>query len=161
MVLDYVALADWGLVPALGVLTTLTVTSAYSWYYKKILNIENDVKNKVRDDVTKKVNNFNEIASQNQQGEQEFANQISRIAKFKEIVNDSKNTFRKHIAISAIILILSGIAFIVWTDKQDAVMVVGLGSLAWHLMNWYSLMTNYGKIERFMNGEEPKDILGE
>lgn len=161
MVLNYVALADWGLVPALGVLTTITLTSAYNLYYKKFIEKENQVKNKVRDDVTNKVNNFQQITSQNQQGEQEFANQISRIAKFKEIVKDSKQLFRRDIIISAIITIISGIAYVIWIDKRDTIFVVGLIVLGYHLISFNSLRVNYDKLERFLNGEDPKNILGE
>src|SRR3989344_2952017 len=124
MAIDYIALAQWGLVPALGVLFGISLTYSYNLFYKKILEKENEIKAKVRDNVTEKVNKFQEITSQNQQGEQEFANQIGRIAKFKEIVKDSKTAFRRDIVLSAIITILLGIAYIIWIDKRDSIFVV-------------------------------------
>ena len=161
MILDYVALAQWGLVPALGVLFGISLTYSYNLFYKKILEKENDIKTKVRDDVTEKVNKFNEIASQNQQGEQEFANHIGRIAKFKEIVKDSKTSFRRDIILSAIITILLGIVYIIWVDKRDALFVGGVISLGYHLLSFNSLRMDYDRLERFLNGEDPKIILGE
>ena len=161
MVVDYIALAQWGLVPALGVLFGITITYSYNLYYKKILEKENEVKNKVRDDVTAKVRDFEQITSQNQQGEQEFANQISRIAKFKEIVKNSKTTFRRDIIISAIITIISGITFIIWIDKRDTIFVVGLIAMGYNLISFNSLRVDYDKLERFLSGEDPKNILGE
>ena len=73
MVIDNTALAQWGLVPALGVLFGITITYAYKIYYKKIIENEIKVINKVRDDVTDKVNNFQQVTNKSQQGEQEFA----------------------------------------------------------------------------------------
>lgn len=161
MTIDYSALANWGIVPALGILMAITVTLSYNIFYCKILEKENDVKNKVRTDVIAKIGQFNQITSQSQQGEQIFANEISMIAKFKEIVNDGKVSFKRDILISAIVLIVLGIVFIIWTEKQQLIFAFGLFSLVFHLSAWNSLRTNHDRIERFLNGDEPKDILGE
>lgn len=161
MSLNYVALAQWGLVPALGVLFGISLTYSYNIFYKKILEKETEIKTKVRDYVTAKVNNFQEIKSQNHQSEQEFANQIGRIAKFKEIVKDSKTVFIRDIIVSAIITILLSIAYIIWVDKRDALFVGGIISLSYHLLSFNSLRLDYDKLERFLNGEDPKIILGE
>ena len=161
MALDYVALAQWGLVPALGVLFGITLTYSYKIFYKKIIEKENEIKNKVRSDVTEIVNQFNDITSENQQGEQEFANQIGRIAKFKEITKDSKTAFRRDIVLSAIVTILLGVVYIIWIDKRDAIFVGGIFSLGYHLLMFNSLRIDYDKLERFLNGEDPKIILGE
>ena len=140
---------------------TKRTTYSYNLFYKKILEKENEIKTKVRDDVTEKVNKFNEIASQNQKGEQEFANHIGRIAKFKEIVKDSKTSFRRDIILSAIITILLGIVYIIWVDKRDALFVGGVISLGYHLLVFNSLRIDYDRLERFLNAEDPKTILGE
>lgn len=161
MAIDYIALAQWGLVPALGILFGISLTYSYNLFYKKILEKENEIKNKVRDSVTEKINNFPQISSQNQQGEQQFANEIGRIAKFKEIVKDSKTAFRRDIILSALLTVLLGIAYIIWVDKRDAIFVGGIISLGYHLLSFNSLRIDYDRLERFLNGEDPKLILGE
>ena len=161
MVIDNTALAQWGLVPALGVLFGITITYAYKIYYKKIIENEIKVINKVRDDVTDKVNNFQQVTNKNQQGEQEFGNQISRIEKFKEMINESKQLFKRDIINSAIITIVSGISSVIWIDKRETIFVVGMIVLGYHLLMFNSLRVNYDKLERFLNGEDPKKILGE
>lgn len=161
MAIDHIALAQWGLVPALGVLFGISLTYSYNLFYKKILEKENEIKNKVRDSVTEKINNFPQISSQNQQGEQQFANEIGRIAKFKEIVKDSKTAFRRDMILSALLTVLLGIAYIIWVDKRDAIFVGGIISLGYHLLSFNSLRIDYDRLERFLNGEDPKIILGE
>ena len=46
-------------------------------------------------------------------------------------------------------------------DKRDTIFVVGLIVLGYHLFQFNSLRINYDKLERFLNGEDPKNILGE
>ncbi len=159
MVVDYNALAPYGLFTALGILMTITITISYEIFYKWIIQKENEIKNKVNNDVTSKIDEF-QNTNPNLQDEQKFADEIKRIAKFKELFEDSKTTFEREIIISGIILVILGIVFIVW-DKKDTIFVVGVIVLIIHLIFWNNLRTNKKNFERFLRDEDPREILGE
>ncbi len=100
MVLNYDLLAQWELIVGLGVLFTLSMTYAYKVFYMSIVNNENNVKNKVREDISAKVKSFDKIVSK--QGDLEFATQVAMIAKFNEIVTSSKSIFERELLFSAV-----------------------------------------------------------
>ena len=161
MAIDYVALSQWGIVPALGVLITLTLTLSHKIYYGKILEKEDTIKNKIRDDVLEEVKNFNKKSKNEAISEKEFSERIKRIVKFNEILEESKSLFNKNLVVSAVLLVLLGIIFVVWTDKKDTLLMLGIIILGYHLFSWNSLRTNYSLLERFRCGENTKEILGE
>ena len=160
MGLDYVVLAQWGLVPALGTLLTITVVLSYSIFYRKILEKESEIRFKVRSDLAKEVHNFNKITKR-AQGELEFFDRISRIVEFNLILTKSKDLFKKWILISAIVLLILGITFIIYTEKRDFIFVFGILDLTIHIASWLALMFNHDKLEKFLNGDDPQKILGE
>jgi len=161
MSINYAGAAQWGLVPALGVLLSITITLSYHLFYNKLLEKENSINSKVRSDLTKKVKLFNQITTKNTQGEEEFAEHIENVVEFKEILKESKDLFRENILISALFVVLLGIIFIVWDQRRDIVLFVGSVILIAHFYAWNQLRQNYNKLENYLNGGDPKKILDE
>ncbi len=157
MVLNYDLLAQWELIVGLGVLFTLSMTYAYKVFYMSIVNNENNVKNKVREDISAKVKSFDKIVSK--QGDLEFATQVAMIAKFNEIVTSSKSIFERELLFSAVGVILAGLFFVVWSENRSTIFVIGAVVLGFHLLSLNTLRERHEKVGKFLNNENLRDIL--
>ncbi|MDO8508194.1 MAG: hypothetical protein Q7S27_00755 [Nanoarchaeota archaeon] len=158
MAINYEIAGQGGLVPAFGILMAITLTLSYQVFYKKILNKESEIKDKIRKDVLSEVKKFKISGLSN---EKSFSDKIGNVVRFGEILNESKNVYQNQMIPSAILLIVNGIIFIIWPYQQNVLFMAGAILLGWHLISWNSLRIKFRQLNEFLDGKEPKDILGE
>jgi hypothetical protein len=159
MSLDYIALAQWGLVPALGAIMGITITLSYYIFYNKIIEKEKEIRKTITKDLRQIVKQFAAQSNTNDKTEKQLSADVGRIMKIREMLEEAKSMFKKWLLFSAIALLILGIAYIVWTDQRNALFVVGIGLLVVHLLSWNNLRIIHDNLERYLNGEDLKEIL--
>lgn len=161
MTLDYVALAKWGLVPALGTIITITLGFAYKLYYKELKTLETKVRNKVRTLLITEVGKFDQITSKNLKGEQEFSDMISIIVGYNPIYKEAKKHFEVHMFYSAILFIVLGVLFVLIPDLGEALLLVGAMTLTYHLGSMFSFRHQCIQLQNFLKVDDAKELMEE
>ena len=153
---------NWTIVVGAVSLISLMFYWSKQAYLDPIVDNEEHVKEKVKDDVGKKLRQFEEIVKEI--GEEQFVDEIYDIIIFKKIVRDSKEIFRgKMVPVGVTICIISTILILIWESVNEYITIALLGIitiLVYILIQFFNTMGKYeNRLSKYLEGEDPTDIL--
>ncbi len=157
-------LNKWAIVVAVATLLSLLVHWCKISYFDPILELENKVKIKVKQNTTDKLRTYEEKIDTLDY--EEFIDNISHEIEFQKMVRESKNIFRRQLIPACLFLALITFFAVVISDyvPDDIFIVIAtiIVFTIFYLWGRYSELKTYEKsISEYIDGRDPTMILSE
>jgi hypothetical protein len=153
---------NWTIV--IGVATV--ISTALYWtnkaYLDSILEMRRDIIERVRRDMTERLQNFHELISV--EGEERFADEIYNIAKFKKFLREARREFNRQMLPRSLTIIVLSVLIVSFYETVDSdyiliMIIVGILLFIQMIFSIHRLLNLEDFLSRYLEGEDPSEIL--